>query len=430
VSNVQDFLRLRDEARVLIPTLGKFPIVLQDGSEISWEHFNVANLPQYNVPLGFDVIENQRLHLVAYHEPGHEEEERLSRQDPLKKHRQAFLTLIGETQSWDSLKAAADAETAAGHVQQGHDLDPGEWWADAFANAIAGLPKVGPFKVQNTDPLKLRAFFQSLAGVAPQPSLAPVAAVSGKGCDIASYQGTVNFDVLRTEVAFVIAKSTEGTGYKDPTFPRNWAESKRVGLTRGAYHFARPDLGTNAQDEAAYFLSALGPVDPGDLLALDYEVQWAGDVVGWCKAWLDLVYQMTGIKAFIYLNLSLVRNHNWAQVIAAGYPLWLASYDGQPDAVPSTPWPSVAIKQWTSSGTLQAVHGNVDLNTAFGGGDMTEAEVLAIIEKNYGLTNTVAAVKNALEGQNAAIVKLANDETLDDTEVAALTARIDKLKTI
>jgi len=256
--------------------------------------------------------------------------------------------------------------------------------------------------------------------------------VSGKGCDIASYQGTVDFDQLKGAVSFVIAKSSEGTGYRDPTFRRNWSEARSVGLTRGAYHFARPDLGTDAQDEAAYFLSSVEPIDPGDLLALDYEVQWGGDVVGWCHSFLNLVHEMTGIKPYIYLNLSTVRGHDWSPVINDGYPLWLALYDNDPDSVPSTPWPAVAMKQWTSDGKLPGVPAQrVDLNTAFGGGeDLDEEHVLAIIEKNYGLKNTVAAVKATLEGQAAAITKLANDETVDDAEVAALQARIDKLKTI
>lgn len=62
--------------------------------------------------------------------------------------------------------------------------------------------------------------------------------------------------------------------------------------------------------------------------------------------------------------------------------------------------------------------------------DLDEKQVLEIIEKNYGLKNTVAAVKTTLEGQAAAITKLATNETLDDAEVAQLQARIDKLKTI
>lgn len=60
----------------------------------------------------------------------------------------------------------------------------------------------------------------------------------------------------------------------------------------------------------------------------------------------------------------------------------------------------------------------------------SEAEILEIIEKNYGLKDTVVAVKEALKGQAEAIGKLAANETLDDADVAQLKARIDKLHTI
>jgi GH25 family lysozyme M1 (1,4-beta-N-acetylmuramidase) len=211
-----------------------------------------------------------------------------------------------------------------------------------------------------------------------------------KGIDVASYQGFIDFDALKADVEFLFTKASEGTGYRDPTFTRNWSEAKRVGLLRGAYHFARPDLGTLAHEEAAYFLSSIAPVDAGDLLALDYEVNWDGDVVGWCKVWLDLVKQMTGIAPYIYLNLSLVRGHDWTPVIAAGYPLWLAYYDGDPDNAPATPWPVVAIKQWTSDGTAAGVPAaRVDVNTAFvdlGGEDVALREEFEEYKKRVGET--------------------------------------------
>lgn len=186
-----------------------------------------------------------------------------------------------------------------------------------------------------------------------------------QGCDVASYQGIIDYDTLKNEVSFVFAKTTEGTGYRDPTFDRNWTEAKRVGLLRGAYHFARPDLGLSAHEEARYFLANLGPFYGDDMLALDYEVQWTGAVVPWCKDFLDLLRLETGTVPFIYLNMSLVKRHNWSSVIDAGYPLWLAFYDSQPNSVPQTPWPEVAIKQWTSAGALPGIRGRVDLNTRF-----------------------------------------------------------------
>jgi GH25 family lysozyme M1 (1,4-beta-N-acetylmuramidase) len=226
--------------------------------------------------------------------------------------------------------------------------------------------------------------------------------MTSRGCDVASYQGQIDFDALKADVSFIFAKATEGTGYRDPTFGRNWSEAKRVGLTRGAYHFARPDLGLSAPDEAGYFLANLGPLEPGDELALDYEVQFHGDVVGWCKQFLDRVREIAGRPPYVYLNMSLVRGHDWSSVIEGGYPLWLAFYDGDPAAIPVTPWPAVAIKQWTSSGFVAGIGGRVDLNTRFAEleEDVTPEEAKQIAEKaiiDAGLDpNTVELIKKKI----------------------------------
>lgn len=188
-----------------------------------------------------------------------------------------------------------------------------------------------------------------------------------EGCDVAVFQKTVDYDQLDT--GFVIAKATEGTGFTDAQFARNWRECSRVGITRGAYHFARPDLGNKANDEADWFLGVLGKqggLGVGDLLALDYEVSWGGDVVDWCMEWLERVRTVVGFRPLLYLNLALVRAHDWSPVIAADYPLWLADYDQDPLVLPVTPWPVVAMKQWTSIGTLRGIAGRVDRNTFFG----------------------------------------------------------------
>jgi len=250
------------------------------------------------------------------------------------------------------------------------------------------------------------------------------------GCDISSYQGTVDFDALAPAppVGFVIVKATEGSGFIDAEFARNWTELKRVGLRRGAYHFAVPDLGSSAQDEARHFLSVLGPLEASDILALDYERDWTGDVVGWCREWLDLVKSVTGITPFIYLNLYLSHVYDWGAIEQpGGYPLWLADYDGQPDTVIETPWPSVAIKQWTSTGTLPGITGNVDLNTAQEEDMLTVDQLLAMLNDPAVVEkiNTFTAIKQVLADQAAAIKAVASaPDHVNDAELADIMTKI------
>ena len=185
------------------------------------------------------------------------------------------------------------------------------------------------------------------------------------GLDISTYQGTPNFDTIKSEKDFCLIKATEGVGYTDPEFTHSQSELRRVNMLRGYYHFARPDLNNKPEDEAAWFIQTVSP-QTGEILVLDFEVNYS-DPVTWCKAWLDHVASLlNGYKPLIYLNLNLVNTHDWTPVINGGYGLYLADYDGITDNTVNTPWPVVAMKQYSSSGQVGGIAGNVDLDTLFG----------------------------------------------------------------
>lgn len=189
------------------------------------------------------------------------------------------------------------------------------------------------------------------------------------GNDISKYQGDVNYDVFKDNTQFVIFKATEGNGYTDPKLNRNQSEARRVGLLLGYYHFARPDLGNTPEAEANYFLSKIGELKENELLALDYECknQKQSDVT-WCKKFLDIVFEKTKVRPFIYLNQAQIKNFDWAEVIGGSYALWVAcyTYDPNKNTFVIGEFPSVAIQQWSNKQTVPGVAGGVDGNVFFG----------------------------------------------------------------
>lgn len=188
------------------------------------------------------------------------------------------------------------------------------------------------------------------------------------GQDIASFQGDINYDVYKNNTQYVICKASEGTGFKDPKLDRNKSEARRVGLLLGYYHFARPDLGNSPQAEADWFLQAIGDFREGELLALDYEANWGGDVVAWCKGFLDrLREKLPGYNALIYLNQSHM-SKNWKPVIDAGNGLWIAAYTFDPNNnnFNHGQWPFAAMQQWTNAQTVPGINGKVDGDVFFG----------------------------------------------------------------
>ncbi len=74
---------------------------------------------------------------------------------------------------------------------------------------------------------------------------------------------------------FGIVKATEGLGWTDPTFARNWLNLKNAGIPRGAYLFFHPS--TSVLGQVDHFLAVVkaAGLHPGDMLWLDQEL-WAG----------------------------------------------------------------------------------------------------------------------------------------------------------
>jgi GH25 family lysozyme M1 (1,4-beta-N-acetylmuramidase) len=185
------------------------------------------------------------------------------------------------------------------------------------------------------------------------------------GIDVSRWQGDVNYDALRTSVnphvSFVIYKGTGADGpglYADGEFLRNHAEARRTGIKRGIYHFGG---GTDAVTEANYFYQqCLTNLLPGEIVALDAE--WNNALnPAWCLIFLQRLESLIGFKPMIYMNQSTMLNKDWSKVAAGNYGLWLADWTGDPNAIVQMKyWAFCAIQQFTDSGHVAGIAGNVD----------------------------------------------------------------------
>ncbi len=185
------------------------------------------------------------------------------------------------------------------------------------------------------------------------------------GNDISEFQGAIDWNIYKNNTNFVLMKASEGSSYIDKWFGGYRQEARLANLPRGFYHFARPDLGNTPEAEAQFFFNLLNgqPLQEGEILCLDYEVQYH-DPVGWCKAWLDKVYELTTVRPLIYLNQSTVAGHDWSSVSGI-YGLWLASY--QADGTGNTgQWAQMAFQQTSSVQQVPGISGNVDRDVFFG----------------------------------------------------------------
>lgn len=141
------------------------------------------------------------------------------------------------------------------------------------------------------------------------------------GQDWSSYQSATP----STEgLAFAFVKATEGLGYVNPRAASQITHARGAGLTVGWYHY--PHIANSASAEADYFL-AHARIEPGDLIALDWE--WYGQKVSadqaraYKQAWLARVkLKMAGHRVGLYVDRS-----NWTTVDRdsnCGDFLWIA----------------------------------------------------------------------------------------------------------
>lgn len=184
-----------------------------------------------------------------------------------------------------------------------------------------------------------------------------------KGCDISHFQGTPDFHAIRDNLQFVIIKATDGVAFVDPQFIRNRDEARKVGLLIGYYHFAEPN-DNPPEAEADWFCKNISCL-PGEIACLDFEINYP-DPVTWCRNFLDKVKSNMGFKPLVYLNQALIKKYDWSPIINAGYGLWLAQYDYNPDGTPvPTPWNTVAIRQYSNKGNVAGIT-PLDLDVFYG----------------------------------------------------------------
>lgn len=182
------------------------------------------------------------------------------------------------------------------------------------------------------------------------------------GIDVSHYQGNVNWGAVKSAgVAFAIAKATEGTGTVDQCFNVNWEKIKAAGLIRGAYHFFHASQ--DAKRQAQNFLNVV-TIGEGDLPAvLDIEISdnvSGPSIISGITTWLTMVEQGTGRKPIIYTNPSFW--NSYMNDAFGAYPLWVANYTTAGSPRLPNGWDRWLFWQYSQTGRLAGVPGNVDMD--------------------------------------------------------------------
>ena len=216
------------------------------------------------------------------------------------------------------------------------------------------------------------------------------------GIDVAHWQGSINWNSVRNSgVEFAFIKATEGVDFVDSRFHQNMQGATSAGVLAGPYHFARPDSSyTNPLDpinEANDFLSEIQPYyDSGSYLppVLDVERFDIGDLTlqqtrtfisNWVQDFSDTVVASLGVRPIIYTGKSAANTY-FNSTVASQHELWMAWWKGSTASPPTQSdapsWPLWDYWQYSATGSVPGISGNVDLDVFNGTRQELEAQLI------------------------------------------------------
>lgn len=181
-----------------------------------------------------------------------------------------------------------------------------------------------------------------------------------KGIDISNHQPSVDFNALKNSVQVVIMKATEGVTYKDPLLESHYQKAKEAGFPVGFYHFMSERTSPSGQAEAFY--KAIKDKQYEILPCLDIETnnqnRSSSQITDRCLEFLNKFKELSAIDCMIYTGGYFGRDNLDSRI--KRYKAWIAHYGVSSPM--ETGFSNVVGHQYTSSGNVHGISGNVDLN--------------------------------------------------------------------
>jgi len=184
------------------------------------------------------------------------------------------------------------------------------------------------------------------------------------GIDVSKYQGDIDFKAVKLSgLDFVLIRASEGNTIQDTDFKSHYEAAKASGFVVGAYHFY--ETNDKPIDQFNNFIS-IARLTVGDFApVVDIEKLHHNDHEGLVenlKEFLNKLELHYGAKPIIYTGLNFANKymHDFS-----AYPLWLAEYQVDAITMPKG-WSDWAFWQWSQSGQISGVNGDVDENVCNG----------------------------------------------------------------
>jgi lysozyme len=183
--------------------------------------------------------------------------------------------------------------------------------------------------------------------------------------DVSHYNTVKSWDQVKAAgVVGVIFKATEGTNYEDPTCKPQFAAALKAGLACCTYHFLHHG---SVSQQMSFYWNTIQP-QVGERMMIDYEeASCTLDDLHAAVTWLMSKSQDTNkdIQVTVYSGNLLKEQlgDSYDSLLALNTDLWLAQYTSGTPSWPKGTYPIYTLWQYSESGSVPGVKGNVDTNT-------------------------------------------------------------------
>ena len=216
-----------------------------------------------------------------------------------------------------------------------------------------------------------------------------------KGIDISLFQPGADFPAIKAAgIDFVMLKAGQGripgewnAPFTDPYFERYIKAADAAGLYAGSYWYFMANSEVEVREEAAYYIALLRKYKFNHQLwaALDVEdSHLTGDraaLTARVKLFCDLV-RAAGFRPMVYANSWWLESRFESP---AGVSIWEANWSASARPSRARMW------QYTSTGKVGGINGNVDMNVAYsiigdadGDGNVDMADVIRMMRAAAG----------------------------------------------
>ena len=179
------------------------------------------------------------------------------------------------------------------------------------------------------------------------------------GIDVSTWQGSIAWSSVAKNHHFAIIRAGYGIGHTDDHFETNYANAKAAGVRVGAYWYSYASSESDAVQEANSIMSLLAGKQFEWPIYYDIEGDALnGDVNGMATTFCSIL-QQNNYFCGIYSSAYPLSNQ-FSQEVLSSYAIWVANYDVEQPSFDGE-W---GIWQYTSSGSVNGINGNVDMDYA------------------------------------------------------------------